>query len=722
MPIFEREEIALRLFRITRPPALPEGQYLRMLRAASAVGATAGVQASLLGILVIGPRMATPQPADVSFCGRYWILPEWELPPYFMGCVWAVVLSVVLALLVTRGEWAARSPHAYMFLLGALAAASCAVFTAVCLWRLRNVPNVAILAGGTMLPLFAGFLRDTPRNPAPEPAAPLRFCSGKYAWDAGFGLLIAALVCVPHPARLAGSVFSMEGLNHWDHFVMFPALHYQHGARMAVDFYVLYGVGWPLLFSWLDPLYALDYGHLIGAAVCIGIVYYLLLYLCLRLAVGDSFLALSGVLLALALTVFNPILANDAAIWQAPSTTPLRAPLDVLAFACLWRHLFTGRARWLICAGALTGLSLLLTTDTGMLLCGVLMLYGGAYWLVRDTRERGRTHLFAFVAAVLSAGSVWFAGMAFASRGTLLVEPMDYLRQWVAGIRDTGASGVGAFRFLQKTDALDVFWFLLMSGTFLLAVSGAVFSVLQRKRRPGRLIAGLIGVYGLGRLTMFVWRTVPVNLLHGVVPFAVLLCLCVGRYRRACSACEMTPAARRAHVLFRAVALVLPAALLFGSPTFRNYPGLFQKWAEPESGSLCLYEQDQNVCGIAPEFADEITDLRSVIARIQALARDGFPPAVLDNLDSVLCHGAGIAPWARVPRFFLNTFTRRDQALLAQRLQADPPPAIIIRAAPAFDYFADTWKVLHDALPPLYRLEDSVGGFEVWRRRPPAPI
>lgn len=685
-----------------------------------------GLHAILLAILVVGPHMADLQPSDVTSCGRHWVLPEWELPPYLLGSAVTLLIPLfflkiipVLSRCLPETLRSSRRSLWNCIFVGLLSAAIILLLHTIVWWRLRDYRAAVILTSSALLPSLAillGVAVHRQYSPVDRPSIEKRH---NPAWDSFFCALLLLLIVVPSPSRLAGAILTAEGFNHWDHFVMFPALHYQHGARMAVDFYVLYGVGWPMLFAWLDPVYQLDYGHLVAASVFIAMGYYLVLYALLRMVTQSPCFALFGVLLALAMTVFSPILAENAAIWQAPSTTPMRAPCDVLLLACLWRHMQTHRARWLLGAGTLAGVSVLLTTDAGILLCGVLALYAMARFVTAESASEMKRLVAALGGTILCAGLVGFIGMAFASRGMLLTEPVTYLGQWMAGIKDTGAGGVGAFRFFQKTDAMDVFWFLLMAGVFLMAACGALLAVLHRCNAPLWLWAGLVGAYGLGRLTMFVWRTVPVNLLHGAVPFAILACIGAAYLWQATGA--HTRVAPRPWTLPTRVLAALGtwALLLYmvlGSPTFHAYHGLFQAHGDPAGDTVCLYENDDSVCGIAPEFKDNIVDIQKVVARIRVLAAEGATPAVLDNNDSMFCHGAGIAPWARVPRFFLNTFTRRDQQKLIERLIANPPPAVLIRTAPPFDYFADTWQALHDALPPLYTLEDNVGGFEVWKK------
>lgn len=711
---------------MTRPQELPEWRYRAVLLVTDGYAVTLGLQVMVLAILFLAPRMAAPQPDDVSLCGYYWLRPEWELPAYVLGCALSLSLVIPLRWYLTwtlvhalRTSGFIKSLIGLLFILAIVA--PLLLFVGITLWRFQWETQGAPLFSGVtapfvlaMCPLLIAMQYADSSDSALNPRR-------LGLWDLAFSLFLIALLLVPSPSRLAGAILTAEGFNHWDHFVMFPALHYQHGARMATDFYVLYGVGWPMLFTWLDPVYHLDYGHLVAASVFIAIGYYVVLYAVLRMVTRSPFFALFGVLLALAMTVFSPILAGDAAIWQAPSTTPMRAPCDVLMLACLWRHMYTNRTRWLLGAGALAGVSVLFTTDTGILLCGVIALYAMARLITAEATRDIKRLAAALGGTVLCAGFVWFIGMAFASRSMLLTEPIVYLGQWLAGIKDTGASGVGAFRFFQKTDALEVFWFLLMTGVFLIAACGALLAVLHRYHEPQWLWAGLVGAYGLGRLTMFVWRTMPVNLLHGAAPFAILACLGAAYLWQATGGPARVaprPWTRPARALVALGAWTLLLYMVLGSPTFHAYHGLFQSHSDTTGDAVCLYENDDSVCGIAPEFKDDIADIQKVVARIRALAAEGATPAVLDNDESMLCHGAGIPPWARAPRFFLNTFTRRDQQKLVERLIANPPPAVLIRTAPRFDYFADTWQALHDALPLLYTLEDTVSAFEVWRRMP----
>ena len=178
---------------------------------------------------------------------------------------------------------------------------------------------------------------------------------------------------------LAGQFFGTDSCHHLNFFVMGPALSFAHGRAFGAEIYSQYGIGWPLLASALSRFGALTYGNLVGIEIVYGCIYYVALFCLLRTCFHQETWAAFGTVLAIYWQIFSGVSVGEA-IWQYPSSTLMRHPLDVWFFLALVMHQRSGRMLWAAGAGVAGGLGVFFETETGALsadhFCHLLLVAG----------------------------------------------------------------------------------------------------------------------------------------------------------------------------------------------------------------------------------------------------------------------------------------------------------------------------------------------------------
>jgi len=553
-------------------------------------------------------------------------------------------------------------------------------------------------------------------SPAAAPPGARR--GAGFALDAMLGLAIVSLIHTPYVAHLAGAVFANEFFFHWDHFAMGPALAFRHGMALATDVYSQYGAGWPLLLNAISPWFPLSHQTAVGLAMLYGCVYHVGLYVLLRVAVGSRALAFGGTLGILAVSVFSPLIAAQpglSTIWQWPSLSVMRAPMDVWFFLCLFLHARNPTFARAVAAGAVAGAGLLLETDTGVFLVGTFLVYGVCRFVAAEcggSLPRATAPALPTVAASVAAlCAVLFCGLAVSSRGTLVTEPAAFFSGWIGGVANSSARGVGAnyFTFFLREHGAAVAPALALLAIALFAVCDTMVRLLQGRAAPTTVLSGCLGLYALGRATLFVWRTVPIRLSLMAVPIGILVVLALASLLRKIDRRGLAPA-------LSALAAALGAGLLLASPTFRDYPNAWRvaRVGPPERG-LVLFPEKGEIAGLPTSMQPVVRSVRAVVAEVRALAA---PVAVLDPIKTLVYVEADEAPWRGDASLFLNTWTHAERDALTESLARNGPPHVIFRSVPSSPAVEDTWRALGRTLEQRYVRVNSLGVFERWDRKP----
>jgi hypothetical protein len=541
-------------------------------------------------------------------------------------------------------------------------------------------------------------------------------------------LAVAVGVCfvlwVPKASDLAGRIFAADRFFHWDHFVMAPALAWRHGMALGTDVYSQYGAGWPVVFSLLAGP-SLSHQEAIELGILYACIVHFGLYLLLRVVAGGRLLALAGTALALHLSPLSPIWSalGVPAVWQWPSLSVLRAPMDVWFFLVLLLHARGRRPGLAVLAGALAGLGLFLETDTGLFLTAILAVYGLCLlleaWLEGPGPAASGPALATLVATLATLAGVVVAGFALSSHGTVFTRPGAFLSGWIGGVTNSSDLGVGARYFnnwlREHAELLPAV--LAVIGAGLLAVVHTMARLLHGRLAATSLFAGCVGLCVVTRCTLFVWRTGTVRLTLVAIPLAVLATVALAELRR-----PLADALRRllgsdSRRLDHALPLAAALALLFvtfSSSGYLDYPNAWHRarYGIPEAGLVLLPERGE-VSGLPPGDRELVRALGDLIADVRQRSARGQRVEIVDPLRTLVYAESGARPGRGDPCWFYNTWTRREAVELAASLARQGPEVIVLRSEP----ISDVWYVYRAAVERRYELAARFGIFDVWERR-----
>ncbi|MEX2552006.1 MAG: hypothetical protein WD627_03265, partial [Actinomycetota bacterium] len=385
------------------PPAFPQkvspSAFFGGLIGPLLLSASLGVQLTLAAVLVVKPPLRRTE--LLTQWGRAFYFPERDVELYIAGVLVALGIGLAFAWVWGRIFAAGSGAGSQRIALGSLVRGAVAVGAAAWFLSTWMQARTALVAGqeisGTHLAVFASIglvtlaaaapwelllgLRSLAAKPDGRPGSGLaeagvsppprlRFS----ALDVVVPLLIFVLIYVPEWRQLSGRFFLRDGLLHWDYYAMGPALAFQHGKALGTDFYAMYGLGWPTFFGLLSRWVPLSYGRMMQIGVLYACLYFAGVYLLLRLLLRRPWLAAAGTGIAMLQLVLG---AGTEVVWVVPSVTVLRWAFDVWCFIALVMHRTTGKRIWAVAAGALIGLAVLFSTDTGLYLAAA----AAFYWL-----------------------------------------------------------------------------------------------------------------------------------------------------------------------------------------------------------------------------------------------------------------------------------------------------------------------------------------------------
>src|SRR5262249_48914070 len=154
--------------------------------------------------------------------------------------------------------------------------------------------------------------------------------------------------------------------HHWDFYFMGPTLGFFHGRALGTDVFSQYGVGWPVLFSWLSAVTPINHATCAGVFVLCGTLYFVLYYLTLRYIARSALVAAALFFVFLNFQLFHGLPDGGSfTMWCWPSSSILRSVFDIGFFAMLALHGRSGHSRWIIASSAMVGVGLLFELDTG---------------------------------------------------------------------------------------------------------------------------------------------------------------------------------------------------------------------------------------------------------------------------------------------------------------------------------------------------------------------
>ena len=674
---------------------------------AALLGLSIGLQWALTGIILYGPMRQKIPEGILTVRGATLMRPERDLPLYIAGCALCLILMLGNAALWrhsvqrqptqerTRFAWFSAGYQAFF------AVASVLLYILILCARMPVISRMRVLGSGVnilalLLPSVAAIgccwhdlrarVRSHPR------------CR---AWvvpiiDILLGSLIVGILFIPWSFwnELAGTFYRNDLLHHWNYFGMGPALCFAHGGAFSTDFYSQYGMGWPLIFSLMNRWGVLTYGRMIGVGVIYGSVYYVGFYILLRLFLRSAAWAGAGVLLAITLQMFSGQY-DGGILWQYPSSTMLRHPMDVWFFLALLLHQRSGRRRWTLVAGLVCGLAIFFVTETGLYLAVVFAGYHLLTWRNGKFLVRGTAFGAGVVLTLLPL--TWIA-----SRGTLFHGA--FWHGWMEGVKLQGFSGLGLLPIADVPDTALLF-FMVFLAAYLLTIGNTAIRSSHESACAEDIFLACYSLYGLALLLIFVGRSHPFNLYHPAPPLAVVLTAWLARgSRRWEMAWRPTSAG--------AAMLVILGAWLLSSADFASYPSLASTmFGRRPDGAPCLIAAAPDLA-IAQTPIIDPPSFMAVVQEMRRLDRRGGEVAAVDYEDTLLYYASGIRPWFRWGSLFYSINTQDELKERAAELARRKPQFVVMRSpGPGFE---DVRQALHLVVEQHARLVKTIGHFEIW--------
>jgi hypothetical protein len=711
----------------------PKRYYLCLLGPV-ALGVSVGIQATITALLLVGPGEGAGLADQLTPYGQSLVRPEHDLLLYVAGAAFTLFMSWLMVW-YWRGKLSEFSPteapgfmKAAALLEGVLAAASLIVYAVLLCseWFLYDFhseasvrpPTEDLVAARLLVPCVVALVCAVielgcglGQTAGPTNRFEQRHLRLGKILRYVAPVFILLVVGVP-PGRwryLAGQIFDAEGCHHLNFFVMGPALSFAHGKAFGTEIYSQYGIGWPLLATTLSRLAPLTYGNLVGMEIVYGCVYYTALFLLLRRCFQQELWAAFGVVLAIYWQTFSGV-RPDQVIWQYPSSTMMRHPLDVWFFLALLRHQRSGTTFWAAVAGVAAGLGVFFETETGFYLLIAFIIY--CVLRAGLATDQGRpTGWKELVMPPVVCGAAAMATLLplllCASRGTLFTSA--FAKGWLEALVAYGSSGVGALPIAELPDA-PLLFFAVMVITYLGVIAYTVLRGLHGDARGGEILLATLAAYGLAVLLLFISRSHPFNLCHAASPFAVLLTALLFR----CQSVLPGPLQRSSLPWALAGGLAL---LLVTKPQFQSYPSLLG--SAMQSGSpagLSLRTNPPDVSGLPPEYESFVRDVQDTCSITETLAPDGKGVAVLDLYDTLLYSVAGACPWSRYAPLFDMALTQSALEGIRDDLIARSPKYVVTRGQnsvrpPEWDF---VWAALQEVVTKRYVLCQTAGPYGIW--------
>lgn len=711
-----------------RPSGEPVGPAAGGLGLALLCAALA-VQAALGTMLLAGSPERNP--ARLSQWGRFLFYPEREVAVY-LGTLGLALLGVGLLARRRAGAGSFTVEVLQSFAAAAMLGAWLVLFLRARTYAAAQEPVPAGFVIGFvtigLLTLVAMAARrwlrvpDRLRRPrTTEMSSQAAAQPGISLWDLLVPAMILPTVYVPSYRQAAGLVFLEEGLLHWDHFAMGPALLFRHGQALGTEALNYYGAGWPMVFSALDPLIEISFGHMIQIGSAYLCLYLAGVYLLLRLVTGRPGFAAAGTALAAA-TLFYWM--EGLYLWRAPNVTPLRWAFDVWCLIALVLHHRSGKPAWAGVAGAAAGLAVVFNFNAGIELGAATLFYWLCLARMPGTGAALRKSGLAFAGA---AAGVAFAGLALAGRGQVFSgafwrgwwsEPLSFLTLPLA----TGT----------RTSVLVTF--VVMVFAYLGICGYALAAAVQRRATYLTVLSGTIALYGLLVQVKFLRHSSGMTFPRLLMPAAILLTILLSQLALRVGA----NAGRWRHAAAPAVVVALAGLVLLapGSPVVDpvlDYPNLLSsavRGAEPEE--VCLMTEPRDLCGLPEAMSGSAQEFRDISARLATLSESGSV-GVIDETGSLFYLASGTPPFGRYPRIFTTPYTTELLEQAVEPFKAHPPDYLLTRVAIPADSpelarwagfgvgprpdspYADAWQALGSVVADHYVLEATVGPFELWR-------
>jgi hypothetical protein len=722
---------------LSAPVGIDPKRYSLCLLGPLGLGLSLGIQVMMTAFLLLGPASDGGLADQLTEFGKKLARPEHDLRIYTAGALLTLVAAVVavwywrakLACLETAKV--AETMKSSGLLQGVLAVTSLLTFLLfVCSCWFSRDPQSVKSAARPLLGLSDGVLMLLPGAMAMLCAILDLECGWLYStasagrfelWRQRISkVLLYAVPCfiilvvgVP-PGRwsyLAGQFFGADLCHHLNFFMMGPALSFAHGKAFGTEIYSQYGIGWPLVASVLSHSSVLTYANLVGLEIVCGCVYYVAMFFLLRSCFKQELWAAFGVILAIYWQIFSGMHQSEV-IWQYPSSTMMRHPMDVWFFLALVMHQRSGRIFWAAVPGVAGALGVFFETETGVYLLVTFLVYSvlQARLAPGESSATGkRGSLLSPLVFYGTAVATLLPLLLYASRGTFFTRA--FWHGWLEALFMFAGQGVSALPIAELPDG-PLILFMIMVTLYLGVIAYAAVRGLHGSASQGEVLLATVAAYGSALLLLFVNRSHPYNLCHAAIPFAVVLTALLFQGYKLLE--RRLPHSSLPYALVGGLVL-----LLLAKPEFQRYPSfLASLFAEAPTGGLSLRSDPTDISGLPPEAEGFVREFHDICSAIHTLAPDGNSVAILDFNDTVLYCASNTSPWSRYASLFHMALTQQLLGGIRNDLVVRSPRYVVIRGQNAGRprSWEFVWAPLYQGVTNRYVLHQTVGSYEIWQR------
>ncbi len=337
--------------------------------------------------------------------------------------------------------------------------------------------------------------------------------------------IILLLTFVPHIGYLTDKIYSIDRFFHFDYFVMSAGWSHLKGQTIFVDVNSNYSVGMAVFLSRLACLFGkFDYSAMVTVVMLLGVLYWCVGFIFLRKWLGNMFLAVLGIFLAINLSMFHGGVAP--VVWRFPSATVIRHLFDLGVFFALLGHSRSEEKKYLWIASAFCAVGIAYMLDTGIYLTLSYFAYLSVQVIFKPLRK-------ALLGSITDAG-VLLCQMAlpFAGAGVLLFciqGPALLTHAYWQNTTEYSRLFLNGFGDLPVTYALEQHQYMAFAFGLLIPVFytgsliAAVTLIGQRYFKREHCLLVFFACYGILLYHYYIFRSGPTSYNAVIVPAVFLV-------------------------------------------------------------------------------------------------------------------------------------------------------------------------------------------------------
>lgn len=534
-------------------------------------------------------------------------------------------------------------------------------------------------------------------------------------------VIIFFAIYIPNWQALTDQIFIGDQMSHWDAFAMRPMLVFKHGLALGRDIYIQYGIGWAMVYTWIDKFWPIAYGQMVFLSIIYTGIFYLGIYFFFKLITKSIIYSIIGI----TATLYFQFFALEAPFsfhWMTPSATVLRAPMSIWFFIMIYLHNNTRKNRYLYLAGIFLGLSLIFGFDTGIYLLVtfcfyfIILIIGS---IVQKKLHELKQLISCSLVSLFIVLTVLNGGFVLASQFRIF-HP-DFWSGISEGITQF-AGGISYVLMTRFKSDLILAEFLFKVGLYIFTIGYLFINLLQKQVKTKDVLMACLGVYGLLSLLIFIGRSVPGNLIYSSIPFWLILVIYINSVHKYVFTylLKLGNLPKQTIIVMQhgitVCLLLIVILLLVDFPAFRKYPNIYNSYisknSDPVNQNTCIQNYQPEVCSLVKIFMAEKYELDMLAQKMQSKQSEGKKVAMYDDWDVLFALDINSYPMFRYrPE---EIFTQKQLTLIKQQISSLSPEYIITRKK-SLENDIDVWNSVHESINSKYILTETTDNFMVWR-------